>query len=111
MMQVRMNIKNWLGRDDQRELQPHQIDQKLAPKIDHPAPGIFDVPCRSLFEHAFMNVVLDLVAEILLHLRLNLVFIERIDFSQINPVPDEKLPMTLIKLPERSVRPLPVDAE
>ena len=58
-----------------------------------------------------MNVVLDLVAEILLHLVLNLLFIERIEFSEINAVSAEKLAVTLIKLPERPIRPLSIDAE
>src|SRR5207249_5378646 len=58
-----------------------------------------------------MNVVLDLVAEILFHFSLNLIFVERIDRSGINPVSAEKLPMTLIKLPERSVRPLSINSE
>lgn len=26
------------ARDDSRRLQPHQVDQKLAPEIEHPAP-------------------------------------------------------------------------
>ena len=92
-------------------LQPHQIDQKLAPKIDHAAPGIFDLPRCGLFQHTFMDVVLDLVAEVLLYLGLNLVFIERIEFSGINAVSAEKFPMTLIKLPEWTIRPLSIDAE
>src|SRR5436309_12061643 len=95
----------------ERELQTHQIDQKLAPEINHAAPRVFDLPCRGLFEHAFVNVMLDLIAEILLHLGLNLIFIERIDFSGIDAVSAKKLPMTLIKLPERSVRPLAIDLE
>src|SRR5438067_2531533 len=49
------------------ELQPDQIDQKLTPKINHAAPGIFNVACRRLFKDAFMNVVRDLVAQILFH--------------------------------------------
>src|SRR5439155_10235272 len=77
----------------------------------HPAPGVFDLPCRGLFEDALMNVMLDLVAEILLHLVLNLLFIERIDRSGINAVFAEKLPMTLVKLPERSIRPLSINSE
>ena len=46
----------------QNELQPHEIDEKLAPEIEHPAPGIFYVACCRLFENAFMNVVRNLVA-------------------------------------------------
>ena len=38
---------------------------------------------RGLFEHAFLDVVRDLVAQILLDLGLNLIFIERIDRSGI----------------------------
>ncbi len=58
-----------------------------------------------------MNIMLDLVAEILLHLVLNLLFIERIDRSGINAVFAKKLPMTLVKLPERSIRPLSINPE
>ena len=93
------------------ELQPDQIDQKLAPKINHAAPGIFNVACRRLLKDAFMNVVRDLVAQILFHFGFNLIFVERVDFSGIHPVSPEKLAMTLIKLPKRSIRPLSIDAE
>ena len=93
------------------ELQPHQIDQKLAPKINHAAPGIFNIAGRGLFKSAFVNVVCDLVAQILFHFSLNLLFVEGVDFSGINSVPAKKLAMTLIELPERSIRPLSIDAE
>jgi len=93
------------------ELQPHQIDQKLAPKINHAAPGIFNIACRRLFKDAFVNVVCDLVAQILLHFGFNLIFVERVDFSGIHPVSPEKLAMTLIKLPKRPIGPLSIDAE
>src|SRR5881409_3440779 len=95
----------------ERELQPHQIDQKLAPKINHAAPGIFNIAGRGLFKNAFVNVVCDLVAQILFHFSLNLLFVEGVDFSGINSVPAKKLAMTLIELPERSIRPLSIDAE
>ena len=49
-----------------------------------------------------MNVVRDLVAQIVLHFRLNLFFVERVDCSGIHTVSAEKLAMALIKLPERS---------
>src|SRR5437588_584585 len=78
-------IENWL--------QPHQIDQKLAPEVYHPAPGIFHVSCGGLFEDAFVNVVRDLVAQILLHFRFDSLFVERVDLSGINAVPPEKLPI------------------
>ncbi len=96
-------IENWL--------QPHQIDQKLAPEVYHPAPGIFHVSCGGLFEDAFVNVVRDLVAQILLHFRFDSLFVERVDLSGINAAPPEKLAMTLIKLPKRSICPLSIDAE
>src|ERR1700757_1055987 len=94
-----------------RKLQSHEIDQKLTPKIDHPAPGIFHVSCGGLFEDAVVNVVQDLVAQILLHFRFDSLFVERVDLSGINAVPPEKLAMTLIKLPKRSICPLSIDAE
>jgi hypothetical protein len=84
----------------QDELQPHQVDQKLAPEIKHPAPGIFYVPCCRLFENTLMNVVRDLVSQIVLHFRLNLFLVERIDSSGIHTVSAEKIAMALIKLPE-----------
>ena len=93
------------------ELQPHQIDQKLAPKVNHPAPGIFHVACSGLLENAFVNVVRDLVAQIFLDVSLDLLFIERFDLRRINFVSPQKFAMTLIKLPERSIRPLPIDPE
>jgi hypothetical protein len=49
-------------RTTQRELQPHQINQELAPKIEHPAPGIFYVARCRLFENALVNVMRDLIA-------------------------------------------------
>jgi len=58
-----------------------------------------------------MNVVRYLVAQILLHFGFNLIFIEGVDFSGIHPIAPEKLAMTLIKLPKRSIRPLSIDAE
>ena len=66
------------------ELQTHQIDQELAPEINHAAPGIFHVARSSLFQNAFVNVVRDLVAQIFLDVRLNLLFIERFDLRRIN---------------------------
>jgi hypothetical protein len=84
----------------QNELQPYQIDQELAPEIKHPAPGIFYVACGRLFENAFMNVVRDLIAQIVLHFRLNLFLVERVDCRRIHTVSPEKIAMALIKLPE-----------
>jgi hypothetical protein len=77
-----------------------QIDQKLAPEINHPAPGVFYVARRRLFENAFMNVVRDLVSQIVLHFRLNLFLVERVDCGRIHTVSAEKLAMALIQLPE-----------
>ena len=48
------------------ELQAHQIDKKLTPKVNHSAPGIFHVAGSGLLENAFVNVVRDLVAQIFL---------------------------------------------
>src|SRR5262249_18635880 len=93
------------------ELQSHQIDQKLTPKIDHAAPGILHVSRSGLLEDAFVNVVRDLVAQVLLHFRFDSIFIERVDLSGINAVPPEKLAMTLIKLPKRSICPLSINAK
>ncbi len=84
----------------QNELQAHQVDQKLAPKIEHPAPRIFYIACCRLFENALVNVVRDLVAQIVLHFRFNLFFVERVDCGGIHTVSPEKFAMALIKLPE-----------
>src|SRR5579884_155963 len=81
-------------------LQAHQINQKLAPKIKHPAPRIFYFSCGSLFEDALVNVVRDLVAQILFHLRPNLLFIKRLDGGGIDAVAAEEIAMALIELPE-----------
>src|SRR5438045_7946878 len=70
-----------------------------------------DLSCGGLFKDAFVNVVRDLVAQILLHFRFDSLFVERVDLSGINAVPPEKLAMTLIKLPKRSICPLSIDAE
>src|SRR4029077_9489005 len=88
-----------------------QIHQELAPKINHPAPGIFHIACGGLLEDPFVNVVRDLVAQILLHFSFNSLFVERVDFTGIHPVSTEKLPVTLIKLPKRSIRPLSIDVK
>ena len=93
------------------ELQAHEIDKKLAPKINHTAPGIFHVACRGLLENAFVNVVRDLVPQILFDVSLDLLFVERFDVRRINFVSPQKFAVTLIKLPERSIRPLPIDPE
>jgi len=82
------------------ELQPHQVDQKLAPEIKHPAPGIFYLARRRLFENAFMNVVRDLVSQIVLHFYLNLFLVQRVNPSWIHAISPEKFAMALIKLPE-----------
>ena len=58
-----------------KSLQPHQIQQKLAPKINHPAPGIFYLACRSRLKHALVDVVRDLVAQIVFHFHLDSLFI------------------------------------
>src|SRR5437667_9857461 len=106
-----LRLRDRCPRDDTEELQPHQVDQKLTPKVNHAAPGVFNISGRGLFKNSFMNVVCDLVAQILLHFSLNLLFLEGVDFSGINSVPAKKLAMTLIELPERSIRPLSIDAE
>jgi hypothetical protein len=82
------------------ELQPHEIDQKLAPKVEHSAPGIFYVARCRLFENAFMNVVRDLVSQIVLHFYLNLFLVQRVNPGGIHTVSAEKFAMALIKLPE-----------
>ena len=64
-----------------------------------------------MLENAFVNVVRDLVAQVFFDVCLNLLFIERFDLRSINFVSPQKFPMTLIKLPERSIRPLPIDPE
>jgi hypothetical protein len=84
----------------QSELQPHQIDQKLAPKIKHPAPRVFYVARGGLLKNALMNVVRNLIAQIVLHFRLNLLFVERVDGGGIHTVSSQKFAVTLIKLPE-----------
>src|ERR1043166_6990575 len=89
-----------------RMSQAHQIDQKLAPEIEHPPPGILYVPCCRLFENALVNVVRNLVAQIVLHFGLNLFLVQRIDCRGIDAVSPKKFAMALIKLPERSVRAL-----
>src|SRR5438552_7001013 len=94
-----------------RKLQAHQIDQELAPEIKHPPPGIFYVACGCLFENALMNVVRDLVAQIVLHFRLNLFLVEQVDCGWVHAVSTEKFAMALIKLPERSVRTLSINPE
>src|SRR4026208_816369 len=99
------------GQDDRNELQPHEIDKKLAPKVNHPAPGIFHVACSGLLENAFMNVVRNLIAQIFFDISLDLLFIERFDVRGINFVSPQKFAVTLIKLPERSIRPLPINPE
>ena len=94
-----------------RRLQPYQIHQELAPEINHPAPGIFYVACRGLLENSLVDVVRDLVAQIVFHFRLNPIFIERVDCVCVHAVSAKKLAMTLIKLPERLVRPLTISTE
>ena len=91
------------------QLQSHQIDQELAPKVNHPAPGIFHVACSGLLQNAFVNVVSDLVSQIFFDICLNLLFIERFDVRKVNSVSAQEIAMTLIELPERSIRPLPID--
>ena len=93
------------------ELQPDEIDKKLAPKVNHPAPRIFHVACSGLLENAFMNVVRNLIAQIFFDISLDLLFIERFDVRGINFVSPQKFAVTLIKLPERSIRALPIDPE
>ena len=96
---------------DSARLQAHQINQELAPKVNHSAPRIFHVACGSLLQDAFVNVVRDLVPQILFDVRLDLLFIERFDLRRINFVSPQKFAMSLIKLPERSIWPLPIDPE
>ena len=64
-----------------------------------------------MLEDAFVNVMRDLVAQIFLDISLDLLFIERFDFRGINFISPQEFAMTLIKLPERSIRPLPIDPE
>lgn len=81
-------------------LKPDEVDQELAPKIEHPAPGIFHFPIGCLFENALVDVMRDLIPQIFLDLRLNPIFIERIDRVRINAVITQKFAVTLIQLPE-----------
>src|SRR3982750_2434334 len=106
---LRLSLRS--AQDDKTELQSHEIDKKLAPKINHPAPRIFDVACSGLLENAFVNVMGNLIAQIFLDISLNLLFIERFDVRRINFVSPQKFAVTLIKLPKRSIRPLPIDPE
>jgi hypothetical protein len=55
--------------------------------------------------------VRDLVAQIFLHFSFDSLFIERVDFAGIHSISAQKLAMTLIKLPKRSVGALSIDAE
>src|SRR6185312_4895220 len=89
-------------------LQPDQIEQELAPEINHSAPGIFHVAAGHLFKHAFADVVLDLVAQIVFHFELNALFIERVNRVDLHAVLAQKLTVTLIKLPERLIGPLTI---
>ena len=92
-------------------LQPDQIEQKLAPKINHPSPGIFYVPRCRLLEHALVDVVRDLIAQIVFHLGLNALLIQDVDGSNIHPIAAKKFAMALVKLPERLIGTLTIDAE
>ena len=60
-------------------LHSHEIEEELAPKIKHPAPGIFYFAVGHLGEHAGGDVVRDLIAQIVLDLQLNALFVERSD--------------------------------
>src|SRR5438067_12909824 len=55
-----LRLRDRCPRDDTEGLQPHQVDQKLAPQVNHAAPGVFNISGRGLFKNAFMNVVCDL---------------------------------------------------
>src|SRR5439155_14978886 len=93
----------------QSPLQPYQIDQELAPKINHPAPGIFYIACRGLLEHALGDVMRDLIAQIVFYFRFDTLFIQRIDRVCLDAVSAEKLAMALIKPPKRLIRSLTVN--
>ena len=84
-------------------LQPHEIEQELAPKINHPAPGIFYVTAGSLLEHALVDVVRNLIPQIVFHFELDALVIERIDRIDLHAVLAQKFTMTLVKLPERLI--------
>src|SRR5437899_959511 len=51
-------------------------------------------------DNALMNVMRDLVAQIVLHFRLNLFLVEEVDCGWVHAVSTEKFAMALIKLPE-----------
>jgi hypothetical protein len=53
--------------------------------------------------------VRDLIAQIILDLELDSVFVERIDYAGLHLVLPEELSVALVKLPERLVRPLAID--
>src|SRR5712691_994516 len=88
---------------------PHQVEQKLAPKVNHPAPRILDFAAGRLGEDTLLEVVRDLVAQLVLHLQLDLFLVERIDHVRLHRVIAQKTFVTLIELPERLIGPLPVD--
>src|SRR5688572_16314801 len=91
--------------------EPDEIQEKLAPEINHSAPGILYLTLGRRFQDAFLDVVRDLVAEVVLDFELDPIFVHRIDHARFHQVLPQEFLMALVKLPERLVRPLPVDLE
>ncbi len=92
-------------------LQPHPIEQELAPKVNHAAPGIFHLAISSRREHALLDVVGDLRAEIVLDFRLDAIFIHRINYARLDLISAQILFVALVKLPKRLIGPLPINPE
>src|SRR5437764_13460105 len=76
--------------------QSDEIQQKLAPKIDHPAPRIFHLAVGRGFQDAFLDIVRDLIAQIVLHLELDPVFVHRINDAGLDLVLPEEFLVTLV---------------
>src|SRR5512132_3002964 len=49
------------GRNHRFRLQANEVEKKLAPEVNHAAPGIFDFAGRGLHEDAGRDVMRDLV--------------------------------------------------
>src|SRR5438270_13145048 len=83
-----------------RHSKPNEIEQELAPEINHSSPRIFHFAVGRGFEDAFLNVMRDLIPQIVLDLELDAVFVHRIDHARLNLVLPQEFLVALVELPE-----------
>src|SRR5207245_9429068 len=97
--------------DEKEESQANEIQQELAPEIDHPPPGILHFVLRCRLEDPRPDIVRNLIAQIIFNVGLHPLLVESVERSRFNGMVSQKFSVALIKLPKCLIRPLAIDSK